>query len=165
MAVKDSILTLERLKQLLHYDPETGAFTRIAKKFNEKIGSVNNRAGNHGYIRISVDGKLYLAHRVAWLYINGEWPNVIDHINGNRTDNRLENLRSVTTRVNSQNRKSPPKHNRSGLMGAKKVSDNSWRAIISIGGKQRNIGSYKTPEEAHFAYLSIKRQMHAGCTV
>ena len=99
------MLTQAELKQLLIYDPVTGVFiNRVTRNSQALIG---NEAGtNHpdGYRHMKINHKCYLAHRLAWLYVHGEWPDgQIDHINGNRKDNRIENLRLVCNKQNSEN--------------------------------------------------------------
>lgn len=162
------MITLGRLTAALSYDPRDGLFRWIAPpnqsiRRGEVAGSKHPR---YGYIRIGVDGRYYMAHRLAWLYVCGRWPeHHIDHINGDRADNRIENLRDVTSSVNSQNqRKAHPNNKGSGLLG---VSQNHWKwtARIKVGGRQLNLGTYDAPEEAHAAYLTAKRQLHEGCTL
>src|SRR4051812_34139236 len=97
-------LTQQRLRELLDYCPETGVFTRRTKKGHERSGDVAGYRDTHGYIKLSVDYKRYYAHRLAWLWITGVWPPQIDHINRDRADNRLENLRVATPAQNAANR-------------------------------------------------------------
>lgn len=88
-------LTADQLRALFHYDPATGVFTRIARKGRPSLCAPNN----NGYHMIMINRQRYYAHRLAWLYIHGEWPNkhlVVDHINGNRMDNRIKNLRLLS---------------------------------------------------------------------
>lgn len=166
MSKINSTLTQHRLKELFYYDHETGFFVR--KKTvspNAKNGDIAGTKSKRGYFVISVDNKIYYAHRLAWLYVYGVFPNnMIDHIDCNRLNNRISNLRDVEEYKNHQNLTKPKKNNKSGFMGV--VSQNNkWRASISINGKYKYIGMFKTPEEAHEAYLSVKREMHPGCTI
>ena len=137
-------LTQDRLKELLHYDPETGVFTRRVSAGGKKAGSIAGADHNMGYRQISIGGKLYLAHRLAWLYVHGEWPGVcIDHINQVKNDNRIANLRDVPWGVNQENR--TRKANKSGIAGVwldKKKS--LWR--VSHGRNQ--LGTYRDFFEA-----------------
>lgn len=163
-------LTAERLRELLHYDPETGIF-RWREKSGLKV-RVGDVAGfNAGkYRQIGIDGQQFYVHRLVWLYAYGEWPkHVIDHINGDRNDNRLFNLRDVPTFLNAQNQKPGRRKSASGLMGVKinrtATGTPSWIASLCVNGKSVHIGCYPTPEEAHQAYLAAKRKLHEGCTI
>jgi len=120
-----------------------------------------------GYISISINRNRYLAHRLAWLYENGDWPKQdIDHINGNRSDNRIENLRDVSHQVNCQNKRSIGKQNTSGFLGVNWRKDRQkWRAVISTRRKQKFLGFFDTAQEAHQAYLIAKRKLHEGSTL
>lgn len=153
-------ITAERLRELLHYDPETGIFTWAVNISNVKAGSVAGTPSNDdGYIRTSIDGKRYLLHRLAWFYVNSEWPiNQIDLKNGIRSDNRIGNLRNATNLENCQNIKARP-GNPSGFLGVSR-HENLWRAAISVNGKRTNLGRFKTPEEASAAYQAAKSKLH-----
>ena len=111
-------LNQSRLKELLAYDPDTGVFTRLVKSNrNVRIGAVAGTCDSKGYGQISVDGKLYRAHRLAWLWMTGAWPVAqLDHRNGVRHDNRWENLREATNGENNQNA-AIRSNNTSGFMG------------------------------------------------
>lgn len=163
--LKASDLTQTRLRELLLYDPETGFFTSKSTIGRRTKGFVYTRTGSRGYVVIDVDGQRYAAHRLAWLYMHGTDPeNYIDHIDGNRSNNRLANLRDVTHSVNMQNQRRAKSHNKPGLLG---VGNNGsgFRARITVDGKVRNLGTYQTPELAHKAYLSAKREAHKGCAI
>lgn len=157
----------EQLKTSLDYDAETGVFTwkirpSKAVKAGDVAGCVEKRIG---YITIGIAGCIYKAHRLAWLYTHGEWPKgLIDHINGNKADNRICNLRDVFADGNSQNVRKPNKRNKSGFMGVIWYQ-NKWRASMSVNGKSKWLGDYSTPEEAHQVYLEAKRKYHAACTI
>jgi len=101
------MITQQELKELLHYNPETGIFTRKTKvNRNKVIGSIAGTTDFHGYVAIAIDGKKYKAHRLAWLYMYGKFPdNCIDHINNITTDNRIVNLRDATLSQNQCNKK------------------------------------------------------------
>lgn len=112
------MLNQKTLKKYLDYDPETGIFKwKIANSHRIKVGDVAKSPRSDGYIQIKLFNKPYLAHRLAWLYVNGEFPkDHMDHINGVRVDNRIVNLRAVTQAENNKN-KSMRKDNTSGVMG------------------------------------------------
>ena len=160
-------LTAEQLKTTLDYDAESGVFTwkirpSKAVKAGDVAGCVEKRIG---YITIGIAGRIYKAHRLAWLYTHGEWPKgLIDHINGNKADNRICNLRDVFADGNSQNVRKPNVRNKSGFMGVIWFQ-NKWRASMSVNGKSKWLGDYSTPEEAHQVYLEAKRMYHAACTI
>jgi len=131
------IITQEELKQLLDYCPETGAFTwQAARRGTAKAGSVAGCPGSHGYRQIKLHGKAYLAHRLAWLFMTGEFPeDQTDHINHVKDDNRFENLREVSNTENCRNA-SMRHNNTSGVTGVawhKRVS--KWRVHIMVNGK------------------------------
>ena len=160
-----------RVRELLHYDPNTGIFTRkVRTAQRHKVG---DRAdflivgGNaEGYCRVSFDSERYLAHRVVWLYVHGKWPELdIDHINGNKSDNRLDNLREVDRSTNLQNLHVAKKSNKTGLLGVYLHTQGRYVARIQINGKGRYIGIFDCPKEAHEAYLVEKRKLHEGCTI
>src|SRR5947209_1142023 len=104
MDCKNSI-TAERVRELLNYDHETGIFTRkLVTNGRCKLGEVVGTDNGKGHLKMMLDREAYFAHRIAWLYIYGEWPDlIIDHINGVKNDNRIVNLKQVTCSVNSQN--------------------------------------------------------------
>ena len=160
-------LTAQRLRELLDYDPSTGLFTwRVTNGWRRKAGAIAGGAETwNGYLRVGIDGRVYMAHRLAWLHVHGEWPQAdIDHINGIRSDNRIVNLRDVTRSVNLQNKKESSKPGR--LMGTAWVpSRQCWYATIKTDRKMKYLGSFKTEEAAHAVYLEPKRRLHPGCTI
>lgn len=143
-------ITAEYLRSILHYESETGIFTwKVSTSRNVKAGDVAGSQNGDGYMQIRVCSRSYLAHRLAWLYEHGEWPkDQIDHINRDRSDNRIENLREVTNKQNHQNR-SKPSNNTSGHPGVswdKRAS--KWRARIEHNQKQIHLGLFTDLEEA-----------------
>ena len=169
-------LTAERVREIFSYDPDTGILTwKDPSKFsNRKAGTAAGYKAHNGYMQLKVDYRLYLAHRLVWLYVHGEWPvNDIDHINGVRDDNRVANLRDVSRQVNLQNQRKAshgPIRNPSntGLLGTYfNKRRRSFIAHISnpITGKYEYLGGYATAEEAHDAYIKAKRRLHAGNTL
>jgi hypothetical protein len=161
-------LTAARLRELIHYDPETGLFSRRVALRGGRVGPVGASPSKNGYIYFSVANRPYLAHRLAWLYVYGEWPkNDTDHINCIRADNRIANLRDVERYVNNQNRAGVKSSNKvSGMTGVSwHIHSQKWRARISLQGKEYRVGLYDTPQEASEAYLTAKRKLHAGCRI
>jgi len=155
-------LTAERLRELLHYDPATGVFTRrIATGYRgcHKAGSVcGSLDKSEGYIRIGVDGRDYWAHRLAWFYVHGVWPpHDVDHRDRIRHHNWIDNLRPATRSENLHNQVEPAPGNKSGERGVFwEPRRKRWRATISIGNKNRHLGRFATLEEAKAAYLAAK---------
>lgn len=143
------LITQDRLKSLLTYDPDTGEFRwRTRRGGNAVSGSLAGARNTEGYVHIQIEGKKYKAHRLAWLYVHGQHPDEIDHVNRIKDDNRIANLRSVTHAQNGQNQ-SKPKNNTSGHIGVDfHKRSNRWRARIKIGGKLRDIGYFDSKEAA-----------------
>jgi len=144
------MISLEELKNLLSYDPDTGVFHWLKRRRGVRK---NLEAGNKndGYIIIRIFGKNYYAHRLAWFYVTGEWPKEqIDHENKDGFDNRWDNLRELNNRKNNLNKHKQPK---SGFHGVVQVSKNSFRSQGKLNGKQCYFGHFKTPEEAYQAYV------------
>jgi hypothetical protein len=159
-------ITAEQLRKILEYSAETGVLVwKIRPSRAVKAGDVAGNINAKGYSTIGICGKVYKTHRIVWLHVTGNWPiGLIDHINGNKSDNRFANLRDVGAEGNSQNVRKPNKRNKSGFMGVIWFQ-NKWRASITINKKTIRIGDYATPEEAHQAYLDAKRMYHAACTI
>lgn len=158
-------LTAARLRELYSYDRETGLFTPVHDlPGRRKIGTANKR----GYLRINIDNRPQYAHRLAWLYMHGSWPKgVIDHINGNPSDNRACNLRDVTLAENSQNeRMARPNNKSAGLLGVTKCKNSDrYFSRVTLSGKSIYVGCFRTAREAHEAYLAVKREVHPACTL
>ena len=163
------MISHERLASLLSYDPRTGLFTwKVNKTSRVRAGDTAGSLYNNGYIVLQIDGKDYGAHRLAWFYVTGEWPAaVVDHRNCIKTDNRFDNLRSVSRKANSQNQREVHADKKScKLLGAtwdKRWSN--WKAQLTFNKKTIYLGRFKTAEEAHEAYLEGKRRIHEGCTL
>ena len=165
MAIKDFTLTVERLKEVLHYDYETGQFTRLISAGGALAGSRPGAIDSRGYLQIKIDRRLYLAHRLAWFYITGHWHSLcIDHVDGDKLNNRLENLRPITKSWNSQNRHVASRDSRTGVLGVSHRRG-GYVAQIQAGPSMKYLGTFATPELAHAAYLVAKRALHPGSTI
>jgi hypothetical protein len=146
-------ITQENLKELLHYNPITGVFTNIVDRNSKALKGEECTCINQvGYVVISINYKRYTAHRLAWLYMEGYFPeHEVDHKNGVTHDNRWKNLKEVSHRCNLQNQKIRS-NNSSGFKGVTYVKRNSnWSSRITINQKTINIGVYPTAIEAAIA--------------
>jgi hypothetical protein len=157
------MLTQSELKEFVHYDSNTGIFTWIKSTAKcIKIGSVAGSIGD-GYIRLKIKYKSYRAHRLAWLYMMGEFPEKgleIDHKNMNRSDNRWVNLRCATKAQNMQNR-AVFTNSKSGLKGVSWDKDaKKWRARLFINGINKHLGFALTPEKAFELYKNAAEAHH-----
>lgn len=152
------MITQEYLKSILNYDPNTGIFIwKISPAKSVKIGDIAGSPNNQNYIHISIKSKLYKAHRLAWLYMTGNWPNFeIDHKDLNRSNNRFDNLRECDHTKNLQNT-NVYSNNLLGLKGVRKKKD-KFEARIRVNKKLIYLGTYKNVEDAVNAYknASIK---------
>jgi hypothetical protein len=146
------MITAERVRELLSYDPSSGEFAWKVSRGTARAGRIAGALDSHGYRQISIDSRLRLAHRLAWLYVHGVWPErEIDHINGGYDDNRLCNLRLATRNQNQANRP-VRRDNLSRLKAVHEYRPGHWRARITVNGKRRHIGVFATPDDAHRAY-------------
>jgi hypothetical protein len=146
-------LNAGRLREVLSYDPETGAFTwLVSTARHRRIGDVAGCVKD-GYRQIGIDGRRYRAHRLAWLWMTGEWPSAeIDHINGDPADNRIANLRPATSSQNKANARLRS-DNSSKLKGVSYDRQRQkWLARIVLAGRARNLGRFTDPAAAHAAY-------------
>ena len=155
--------TVERLREVLNYDPLTGIFThRIGRKGRgTRAGAIAGRIRAYdGYCRIGLDGERYFAHRLAWLYVTGKWPSSdIDHISGEKADNRFANLRLATGSENLANAPRP-RHNTTGLKGVNwHGKAGRWRATIKKDRKPIHIGYFDSAIEAHAAYVAKAKEL------
>ena len=161
------MITQKRLHELFSYNPETGNFSRLKRMgYWGRVGSIAGTIDSWGYVVIKIDQKSYKAHRLAWLYVYGVWPeNHIDHIDGNISNNRIVNLRDVDVATNSQNQRKAHKNSASGFLGAYKTKNGKFLSVINVRGKSMYLGTFSDPLAAHNAYLTAKRKYHDGCTI
>jgi hypothetical protein len=150
------MITKERLRELLHYNPRTGIFKwRFSSRLSKlrKRGAIAGKVGNDKYRRIWIDKQTYQANRLAWLYVYGQWPvKLLDHINNDRDDNRITNLREATDKESAQNRK-VRSDNKTGFKGVHWHKERKvYIARITVKGRQIFLGRFDDPEQAHFAY-------------
>lgn len=143
------------------YDPVTGEFHWRVSRGGVRKGCRAGSHGGEGYVQIQISGKIHYAHRLAWRIAYGYWPaHQIDHINGNRADNRLVNLREATGVQNCQNM-AKRSDNSSGYVGVSfHAARQKWRAEISVGGRRRSLGYFTDPAIAQAAYAQAKKQLH-----
>lgn len=168
MAAANS-LTAARLREVLHYESLTGVFTWLVQtqRLQTKVGDVAGGIKPSGYVCIGIDGKRYRAHRLAWLWMTGQWPvDQIDHINGIRSDNRLSNLREASRSLNSQNQRRAYSNNKTGFLGVSwSKQAKKYHATIMANGNDHHLGYFTTPELAYTTYLTAKRKLHEGNTL
>jgi hypothetical protein len=158
---KVDFINAERLREIVDYNPETGEFTwkfchRRRKNKDGKVGHLSEA----GYIQMYVDGVNTRAHRLAWLHFHGCHPSgYIDHINGDKADNRIANLRDVAPAVNSQNRTDNPLRNKNGEVGLT-AYQGGYRVHIDAHSKRHYLGAYETRAEAKAAYNAGRLILH-----
>jgi hypothetical protein len=154
------MITAERLREVLHYETDTGVFTRRVRTARcIRIGDVAGGANSEGYWCIKIDCRTHKAHRLAWLYMTGEWPkDQVDHINMNKADNRWANLRAATSTQNKSNR-TAYSNNLSGIKGVALVRG-KWRAYLYEGGKTFHLGYFGTPGQASIAHAIAAEKQH-----
>lgn len=154
------MLTIERLKELLSYDEDSGNLTWLINKKSAKKGNIVGSKSKQPYCEVHIDGKKYLAHRLVWFYSYGFWPETIDHIDGNTRNNAIKNLREVTISQNSLNKRK----SKSNLCGAKNVSfkrdRNKYAVNLDVDGKPRHIGHYANVELAIVAATEARNKYH-----
>lgn len=153
------MITQSELKELLNYNPETGAFTWAVSRQRIKKGRVAGSYDRYGYRRIRLNGMDYGAHRLVWLYVYGEWPkDEVDHINHVRDDNALLNLRAVTHEENQKN-KSIFSRNKSGITGVRWCKTyKKWTAGIRVNKNQKGLGYFNDKFEAICARKSAENK-------
>lgn len=159
-------LTQAEVSELLSYEPESGVFRwKMDRRGGLKSGEVAGTPDATGYRQIKVKGVRYLAHRLAFLLMEGNWPSgQIDHKNGAKDDNRFENLRDVSSALNCQNKRKANKASTTGLLGVSPFKGR-YMAQITVDGQKRHLGTYDSPHVAHAVYVAHKRLLHEGNTL
>lgn len=159
-AEEKQALTQERLKELLHYEPESGIFTRLKTAGRYVAGAIAGSMDDEGYLRISIDGKHYRSARLACLYMTGEMPIEADHINRIRHDDRWENIRQADRRQNAANRKLQ-RNNTSGFKGISwDKRRNLWGVNATIDGKLRWFGYFDDIELAGLVSSEVRSKIY-----
>ena len=180
----NSLPPVDQLRQLFIYEPDTGKLIwreRPVDQFKtahacniwnicyagKEAGCIKTRLSGYRHIQVAFNGKRWLAHRVAFAMYYGRDPEQdIDHINRDSLDNRIENLREASRSLNLQNQTEPQKGNESGYRGVDWHNrTQKWRARITANGKNKHLGLFTTPEDAHAAYLAAKAKYHSGAIV
>jgi len=151
------MLTQAKLKELFDYDPTTGVFVRLVTVSNQTVGNVVGCADSNGYLQVSIKGKQYYMHRLAFLFVEGYFPeHFVDHMNGRVTDNRWENLREASRSCNMQNCRLSIT-NKSGFIGVHWDKHAAkWKAQITINNKLIYIGLYKSATDAAIARVKYE---------
>ncbi len=143
----------QELTDVLSYNPTTGEFHWTVRRGKVKAGDRAGTLDKEGYRILRFKGKAYKAHRTAYFFVHGEWPtDEIDHLNGIKDDNRIDNLRDVSRQVNSENR----------LGKGIEASGTKFRAYIRVAGKLQWLGKFATAAEATARYVSAKQELHTG---
>jgi len=161
MRLKEMILTADLLREVVYYDPATGVFTWRNRRRQMPAGSLAGTPNPDGYWYIKIDGKRYPAHRLAWLYVYGEWPSgFLDHKDCNKENSCIENLRLASKSQNGANRRQCS-HNTSGYKGVSwHRQNNKWSAGTRVNGIRHHLGYFDTPEAAHAAYVDAAKRLH-----
>ena len=179
MKPPELLIDAKTVRLLLDYDKYSGAFSWLPRDRsmfadNRQFNTWNSRfaharAGHQradGYVCIRVLTGSFLAHRLAWLHTFGHWPTAeVDHINGNPIDNRIENLRDVSHKMNGQNVRKPSAASTTKVLGVYQRPSGRFAASIHVDGRGKAIGLFGSPEEAHEAYVKAKRALHPGNTL
>lgn len=164
MARKD--FDVELLKACFDYNPESGLLTWKISSGQSSKGSTAGRIGMAGYLKLCLHGRHYVAHRVAWaIHYGSQPPEIIDHINQDKTDNRISNLRDGTCAVNQQNQQRPHSRNKTSQYLGVSRFNGYWRAKIYHKGKYIFLGYFDSEIAASEAYIVAKRKIHQGCCI
>lgn len=158
--------TLARMRELLTYDPVVGTFVwNVDRNYGPaavRVGDTAGSAGTAGYLILTIDGTKINMHRAAFFYMTGRWPKAdVDHIDGDRQNNRWPNLRGLTRSQNNENAVKANRNNKSGFRGVHKTNG-IWWASIQVNKRKVYLGTHPTPEAAHDAYMNAKREFHVA---
>lgn len=158
-------VTAEFVRSILSYNNNTGQF--LWRSHRKHAGKEAGYTTHLGYRRILIHQKQVLAHRLAWLYVYGEWPShILDHIDGNPSNNAISNLRLASSAINAHNRRRGT--NPTGLLGVQtrlRKNEVVYRATIRVAGKAIQLGTYDTADKAYAAYVAAKMTYHEGSTL
>ena len=154
------MLDQKRLRELFDYDHNTGHLIRKIAPRGTRVGSIAGYVESHGGRSITISRARYQAARLVWMYHHGEFPKAfIDHKNGDRDDNRIENLRECTPAENAQNKIGKVGETR--FLGVTRVKNRpGYHSRITLGGRKIYLGYFRSPEDAHAAYLKAKSELH-----
>jgi hypothetical protein len=155
-------ITAARLRELLSYDPETGELRwRQPVGRRVKAGDLAGCCNADGYVVIGIFGRIYRAHRLAWLWMRGCWPGVVDHRDGDRSNNRFKNLRDASLNLNAQNQHQAHRNSKTGVLGVD-LHKGRYRAQIRSNGRKRFLGAFDSLEQAGGVYSAAKADLHEG---
>lgn len=147
----------DSIRDHISYDPETGFFTRLTHHTPDLVGGRADRPAKRNYRHLCFEGRRYLAHRLAWFFVHGKWPEMtIDHINGDPSDNQISNLRLADMAQNSSNRRPTGRF----LKGVTMHRCGRFQASIKVRGRQIHLGLHETEEGAHSAYAIAAAEHH-----
>lgn len=161
-----NLVTPDYLRQILHYEPSTGVFTRKVTLCGRALaGSVVGVRGFGGYLTVKIDDRRYSLHRLAWLYMTGAWPtDQVDHIDGDPANNRFSNLREASSQLNCRNRRRAKRTSSTGLIGVG-AQYGKFQASIKVNGKKQHLGTFATKEAAHAAYVATRNRLFPDCAL
>lgn len=160
------MITQEELRELLQYNPDTGVFTRVQPRARKhKKGDLAGTITTDGYVHIEINGRTYKAHRLAWLYVTGEWPKgLLDHKDGAKDNNAWGNLREASRSLNGQNQTKAHAHSKTGILGVT-PRRGKFVSTINIEGRNKMLGTFDDAELAELVYLEAKAKFHTGAVL
>lgn len=154
------LISQQELKTRVVYDVEKGEFYWLKTRIKRYIGQRASYFHPNGYVYLRIGKRTYFVHRLAWLYVYGQFPTgELDHIDGDKTNNRVNNLRIVTREENMQNQVSAHSNNSTGFLGVKRTRSGKFTATVKINKRIKHLPTFATAREAHAAYVSAKAAM------